>query len=69
MTALQVASKAMFILYCIGIGFAGLAIVGALIGFVAGGILSASLNFVLDFVSPSYTLEISANSKGLTRSF
>ena len=53
-TALQVAGRAMFVLYCVGVGFAGLAIVGAVVGFFfADGMLGAGLNFVLDFVSLS----------------
>ena len=49
--AIEVASKAMFILYCIGAGFAGLAFLGAIVGVLSGGRLSSLLNFVLDFVS------------------
>lgn len=50
-TAIQVATKVMFICYCIGVGFAGLAIIGAIFGLLSGGRLSDSLNAVLDFVS------------------
>ena len=49
--AVEIASKAMFILYCIGAGFAGLAAFGAIVGVLSGGRLSSLLNFVLDFVS------------------
>ena len=41
----------MFILYCIGVGFAGLAVIGAVVGFFGNGMLGAGLNFLLDFVS------------------
>ena len=58
-TALQVASKAMFILYCLGVGFAGLAVVGALFGFFGEGLLGPSLNLVFDFVSCSFFLLMS----------
>jgi hypothetical protein len=49
--AVEVASKVMFIFYCIGIGFAGLAVIGAAWGVLANGRISASANFMLDFVS------------------
>ena len=41
----------MFLLYCIGVGFAGLAFIGAITGLLAGGRLSAAVNVVLDMVS------------------
>ena len=49
--AVAIASKVMFVLYCVGAAFAGLAIIGAIIGLINGGRLSAILNFMLDFVS------------------
>ena len=49
--SVEVASKAMFIFYCIGIGFAGLAVIGAAWGILANGRISASVNFTLDMVS------------------
>jgi SUR7/PalI family len=49
--AVEVASKAMFIFYCIGIGFAGFALIGAAWGVLANGRISASVNFMLDMVS------------------
>ena len=48
-----IASKVMFVLYCVGAAFAGLAIIGAIIGLLNGGRLSAMFNFMLDFVSIS----------------
>jgi hypothetical protein len=48
----EVASKVMFIFYCIGIGFAGLALIGAAWGALANGRISASVNLTLDIVSP-----------------
>ena len=50
-TAVEVASKAMFVCYCIGAAFAGLAFFGAIVGVVSGGRLSSFLNFLLDIVS------------------
>ena len=49
--AIRITSKVMFIFYCIGIGFVGLAVIGAVGGFLAGGKISASVNFMLDLVS------------------
>ncbi|MCJ1434571.1 hypothetical protein MMC27_003940 [Xylographa pallens] len=49
--AVETASKVMFVLYCIGVGFAGLALIGALIGFFAGGRLSAASNIMLDLMA------------------
>lgn len=48
--AIETASKVMFVLYCIGVGFAGLALIGAFVGFVSGGKLSAALNIIMDLV-------------------
>jgi hypothetical protein len=50
--AVEVASKVMFIFYCIGIGFVGLALIGAAWGVLANGRISAFVNFMLDIVSP-----------------
>jgi len=46
--SVELASKVMFIFYCIGIGFAGLAVIGAVWGVLANGRISASVNFTLD---------------------
>ena len=51
--AVELAAKVMFVFYVIGIIFAGLAVLGAVVGVLAGGRISAFLNFVLDFVSRS----------------
>lgn len=55
--AIQTATRAMFICYCIGIAFAGLAIIGAIFGLLSGGRLSDSLNAVIDLVSFLFRLE------------
>lgn len=55
--AIQTATRTMFICYCIGVGFAGLAIIGALIGLISGGRLSDSLNAVIDLVGSLLKLE------------
>ena len=49
--AVETASKVMFVLYCMGVGFVGLALIGGIVGFFGGGRLSASVNIILDFVS------------------
>ena len=49
--AIEVASKVMFVLYCIGIAFTGLALLGAIWGFIANGRLSAFVNSMLDFLA------------------
>lgn len=50
-----IAMRAMFVLYCIGLGFAGLSIIGALITFFAHGLVGAFVNFMLNLVSlPNY---------------
>lgn len=48
--ALHVAQTVMFIFYCIGIGFTCFALIGALVGFITNGRISAFLNFILSFV-------------------
>jgi hypothetical protein len=48
--ALEVAGKTMFVCYCIGIALAGLAVIGAFVGLLLSGRLSALLNFVLCIV-------------------
>jgi hypothetical protein len=50
--AVEVASKIMFVFYCIGIGFAGLALIGTAWGVLTNGRISAFVNFILDSVSP-----------------
>ena len=49
--AIEAASKVMFVFYCIGIGFAGLAVIGAAVAVLANGRISALVNFLLDIVS------------------
>lgn len=49
--AIQVASKVMFLLYCIGISCVGLALVGSLIGLFATGRLFTAVNFMTSIVS------------------
>ena len=49
--AIELASKVMFVLYCIGIGAVGLALVGAIISLFASGRLSAIVNVMLSTVS------------------
>ena len=49
--AIEIAMRAMFVLYCIGIGSAGLSIIGALITFFTHGLFGATINFMLDLVS------------------
>ena len=49
-TALKVAMTVMFVFYCIGIGFTAFALLGALLGFFAGGRISAFVNIMLSFV-------------------
>jgi len=49
--AVETASKVMFVLYCIGVGLAGLALIGGIVGFFGGGRLSASVNVILDFLA------------------
>ena len=49
--AAETAVNAMFVLYCIGVGFAGLAGLGALAAFFMDGRLSALVDSMLCFVS------------------
>lgn len=49
-TAVEMASNAMFVLYCIGIATAGAAILGSVVGLLAGGRLSALVNLMLAIV-------------------
>lgn len=49
--ALEVVSNAMFVLYCIGIAFAGLALISALISVFFSGRLSAFVNIVIDLIA------------------
>ena len=51
--AIEIASRVMFVLYCIGVGFVGIAIIGAIIAFLTDGRISAFINFMFDFVSTS----------------
>ena len=54
-TAIEVASKAMFVCYCIGAAFAGLAFLSAIFGLLSGSRVSSFLNFFLDLVSLNCT--------------
>lgn len=47
--AVQIAMRATFVIYCIAIGLAGVAFVGAFFGVLVGGRLSALMNLMLDF--------------------
>jgi hypothetical protein len=49
--ALKVAANAMFVLYCIGIAFAALALVAAVVSVFFEGRLSAFVNIVIDLVA------------------
>ena len=49
--AVEVASNAMFVLYCIGVAFAGVAVLGSLCGVFLEGRMSMLLNVMLNFVS------------------
>ena len=49
--AVRVASAVMFVFYCIGIAFAGLAVIGGVIGIFTEGRISACANFLIDIVS------------------
>ena len=51
---LEIASKVMFVLYCIGVGLTGLALMGAIVGFLVGGRLIAAMNFMVDLVRSLY---------------
>lgn len=48
---LEVASNAMFVLYCIGIAFAGLALISAIISIFFSGRLSAFANIIIDMIA------------------
>ena len=49
--AAELASKVMFVLYCIGVGAVGLALLGAILSLFASGRLSALVNFMVGSVS------------------
>lgn len=49
--AIELASKVMFVVYCIGAAAVGLAWIGAMLSFFASGRLSAVVNFMLSSVS------------------
>jgi hypothetical protein len=59
--AIRVAAIAMFVFYVIGIAFAGLAIIGALLGIFTEGRLSAFANLLLDIVSKNLPILVLAN--------
>lgn len=48
--AAELGSKVMFVLYCMGIGAVGLALLGAILSFFASGRFSAMVNFMLTSV-------------------
>ena len=61
--AAKIASDAMFVLYCVGIAASGLALITAVLGVLAGGRLSACVNFFLSIVcSPRLHLYTSHES-------
>lgn len=49
--AVSIASKAMFVLYCIGIAATSITFITALLGVATGGRGSAILNFIINLVS------------------
>lgn len=49
--SLEVASNAMFVLYCIGIAFAGLALISAFVSIFFSGRLSAFVNIIIDMIA------------------
>lgn len=49
--ALEVASNVMFVLYCIGIAFAALAFIAALVSVFLSGRLSAFINVMIDLIA------------------
>ena len=48
---LDVAARVMFVMYCVGIGLVGVAMLSALLGVFASGVLHAWLNALLDLVA------------------
>ena len=48
---LDVATRVMFVMYCVGIGLVGAAMLSALLGIFASGVLHAWLNALLDLVA------------------
>lgn len=49
--ALEVASNAMFVLYCIGIAFAAIALISVVISIFFSGRLSAFINIIVDMIA------------------
>jgi hypothetical protein len=49
--ALEIVSRAMFVLYCIGIAFAALALILALVSIFFSGRLSAFVNIIVDLIA------------------
>ncbi|KAL8687096.1 MAG: hypothetical protein Q9218_006636 [Villophora microphyllina] len=49
--AVEIASKAMFVLYVVGVAATGLALLGAFLGVLSGGRLAALLNNILAFLA------------------
>ncbi len=49
--AVEMASKVMFVLYCIGVATIGLALLGAFLGVFSGGRIAALANNMLSLVS------------------
>lgn len=51
LNALRIAAKATFVLYCIAIGFIGVALIAAVLSLFFAGRLSAFLNLILDWLA------------------
>lgn len=49
--AVEIASKVMFVLYCMGVAATGLALLGAFLGVLSGGRIAAIVNNMLSLVS------------------
>ena len=64
----ELASKIMFVLYCIGAASVGVALLGAMIGVLASGRLSAAVNFMTTMVYALCTLSLACED-WLTFSF
>lgn len=60
--AVEIASKVMFVLYCIGVAATGLALLGAFLGVLSGGRLAALSNNMLAFVSEVFSCLLDVRS-------
>ena len=71
--AIQAASKVMFLLYCMGVGAVGLALLGSLIGLFASGKFSIAINFMTSMVCiqnlPNHCFTIGCADIALARLF